>query len=339
MQRTLVRMFNRNFVVLACIIDITVALVPAFLLWNVQMRRQTKLVLDALFALGLVTAAMSIGRAAAINYDNITTDSTCEPKNPSRISAIDQTLGKLMPNKWFGMVEEKCGIIFACGPAVRQFFAYRAKTGSFLPSKSQGPRNEDFTRMRRRITLRDVFWFRPNALAESRATQPKSRTSLSENEQTKSDVEATAQISVLDTWWGRLYRAIPGKSPKSTNTVDTGQLKENKVPLTDSTAEKGRIERKYKKWGLTPRNKQASNGSNSTSAPFLLSNSGTSNTETNQHFEMDSNLGEVLADPVRSLVPASKRMSAQEGEDHNPTPAHGFNSDGSPDHTSTWRRA
>ena len=58
-------------------IDLTVAFLPAFLLWKVQMKRKTKVVLHILFALGIVTAAISIGRAAAINFRNLTTDTTC----------------------------------------------------------------------------------------------------------------------------------------------------------------------------------------------------------------------------------------------------------------------
>ena len=44
--------------VLACIIDIVTALIPQFLLWKVQMKRQTKLLLDVVFALGLITAGL-----------------------------------------------------------------------------------------------------------------------------------------------------------------------------------------------------------------------------------------------------------------------------------------
>ena len=65
------------FLVLACVIDITTALIPQFLLWKVKMRDSTKLSLNVIFALGLITAAMSIGRVAATNYGTVETDQSC----------------------------------------------------------------------------------------------------------------------------------------------------------------------------------------------------------------------------------------------------------------------
>ena len=63
---------------LACIIDITTALLPQFLLWNVQMKSQTKHTLNLIFCLGLLTAALSIGRAATSTRINFEHDSSCE---------------------------------------------------------------------------------------------------------------------------------------------------------------------------------------------------------------------------------------------------------------------
>lgn len=226
-----------------------------------------------------------------------------------------------MPNKWFGMIEEKCGITFACGPAVRQFFAYRSRTGTFLPSAERRPRNEDFNKMRRRITLRDIFWFRPNMLSDSsKSTSHPSSDPTSESRQTDmaADIDATAKTSVLDMWWGRLFRAVPGPSSRSNNhsTVDTGKLKENKRPLTDSAGEeRSRIWGKYKKWGLLRNTQTSDSSSRATSTPFLLTDSGTSAANATGHqqhsrFGRDNSLGEVLADPVRSLVPAEQRFSS-----------------------------
>lgn len=42
------------------------------------MKRKTKVVLDIIFALGLVTAALSIGRAATITRETISNDVTCK---------------------------------------------------------------------------------------------------------------------------------------------------------------------------------------------------------------------------------------------------------------------
>ena len=63
--------------VLASVIDIVTALIPAFLLWRVQMKRSTKIVLDVIFLLGFVTAALSVGRAATTDESTWSTDITC----------------------------------------------------------------------------------------------------------------------------------------------------------------------------------------------------------------------------------------------------------------------
>lgn len=47
------------------------------LLWNVKMRASTKRILNILFGLSLVTAALSIGRAATITKKTLTEDTTC----------------------------------------------------------------------------------------------------------------------------------------------------------------------------------------------------------------------------------------------------------------------
>ena len=69
---------NRQRTVLSCIVDIATATVPAFLLWNVRMRRRTKIVLNIIFTLGVVTAGLSIGRAVTSPETIFETDLTCK---------------------------------------------------------------------------------------------------------------------------------------------------------------------------------------------------------------------------------------------------------------------
>ena len=64
--------------VLACIIDITTAAIPAFLLWDLKMKRSTKVVLDTIFALGLITAGLSIGRVVTTKNSTWQSDMTCK---------------------------------------------------------------------------------------------------------------------------------------------------------------------------------------------------------------------------------------------------------------------
>lgn len=107
------------------------------------MRPRTKRVLNIIFALGILTSATSIGRAATINPGALKVDTTW----------------RLMPSKWFAMFEEKLGIIFACCPAIRQCIGYRRRVGTFKPTKHRQHGEEDFVKMRGRITWRDVLWF------------------------------------------------------------------------------------------------------------------------------------------------------------------------------------
>ena len=64
--------------VLSCCIDITTSLIPVFLLWGVQIKPSTKRTLNFIFCFGVITAAMSIGRAATTTKHNLETDSTCK---------------------------------------------------------------------------------------------------------------------------------------------------------------------------------------------------------------------------------------------------------------------
>ena len=65
-------------IALSCVCDITTALIPQFLLWNVQMKRRTKQHLSIIFGLSLITAALSIARAATTTRKTLTEDTTCE---------------------------------------------------------------------------------------------------------------------------------------------------------------------------------------------------------------------------------------------------------------------
>ena len=64
-------------IVLSCVTDLITAMIPQFLIWDVKMKESTKLQLNIIFGLGLLTSAMCIGRAATINKSAMTIDSTC----------------------------------------------------------------------------------------------------------------------------------------------------------------------------------------------------------------------------------------------------------------------
>lgn len=100
---------------------------------------KTKRQLNVIFSLGLVTAFYNHSIPSLLAYSSI---------------------GNMVPSYYFTVFEDKLGIIFACAPAIRQCGAYRSPTHTFLPSKQQQYPSEDFEKMRYRISLRDIFWYR-----------------------------------------------------------------------------------------------------------------------------------------------------------------------------------
>ncbi|KAI9658031.1 MAG: hypothetical protein M1821_002691 [Bathelium mastoideum] len=205
--------------ILACLIDITTALIPQFLLWNIKMKRTTKLSLDIIFALGLITAGLSIGRVASMNHGVWETD----------------TGWRAMNSDTFSMVEEKCGIIFASGPAIRQFIAYYRRVGTFAPTKKRQRPEEDFVGFRRRVNLRDIFWYRQAPVTNGRVLRPQqmfhpptsdvSSANQSLGEKDVKIADKKAQRSMLDRLTGRAKRdGSPTDSNVSSN-MSSGKTK------------------------------------------------------------------------------------------------------------------
>ncbi|CAO1601331.1 hypothetical protein XANCAGTX0491_004999 [Xanthoria calcicola] len=189
---------NQINAALACVCDIATALVPQFLLWNVKMKLKTKRQLNLIFSLGLVTALLSIGRAATL----------------TRKALSEDTTWNMVPSYYFTMFEDKLGIIFACAPAIRQFWAYRSRTHTFLPSKQQQYPNEDFEKMRSRINLRDIFWYRQARTIGDRVLEasPIVRSSKSPPPEASSDDPQSSKdvtSSVLDTWEKKIKNIFP----------------------------------------------------------------------------------------------------------------------------------
>ncbi|KAI9710648.1 MAG: hypothetical protein M1828_002135 [Chrysothrix sp. TS-e1954] len=113
---------------LCSLMDFITALVPVFLLYGVRMKRRTKAALYAIFALGILTAACSLGRAGETSTAKLSNDTTW----------------RLIPTLMFGLFEEKCGIIVACLPAVRQLCVKISREGkgalrSTVPTTTRHP--------------------------------------------------------------------------------------------------------------------------------------------------------------------------------------------------------
>ena len=120
----------------------------------------------------------------------------------------DNCTGNMVPNYYFSMFEGKLGIILACGPAVRQFWAYKTRMRTCLPTKHRQYPNEDFEKMRFRINLRDIFWYRNAQVADTKAfdAPPILRSMSPPPDITSGNPKDSSQVSksVLDVWEKRI---------------------------------------------------------------------------------------------------------------------------------------
>lgn len=104
-------------------------------------------------------------------------------------------------------VEISMGIFFASCPVLRQFVVYVLRERTVLPSKQPPPPNHDFLTMRKRIALRDIFWYReasPKAALPLPNSSPKNCDKMLHHRK-------EVQNSSMDHVWGRLSQPfIPG---------------------------------------------------------------------------------------------------------------------------------
>ena len=120
----------------------------------------------------------------------------------------------MIPAYYCTMFECKLGIILACGPAIRQFWAYRSRTHTFLPSSQRQYPNEDFVKMRYRINLRDIFWYRKAQMVGDRVydATPIFRSKSPPPNASSGHPQSSSQVSnsALDVWEQRIKRVFRG---------------------------------------------------------------------------------------------------------------------------------
>ena len=155
-----------------------------------------------MFLLGLVTAGLSIGRVATTNTGIWDKD----------------TSWRIQPPNTFSMVEEKAGLVFACGPALRQLVVHVLRNKTILPRRRQQLPDEDFMKMRKKVKLRDIFWFR-NPHASQLATFTGSPVYPPEHyidSGTQQRAERAAKKSPLDSWKANAMAVFGKSSPNET---------------------------------------------------------------------------------------------------------------------------
>lgn len=84
-----------------------------------------------------------------------------KPAQHSSILAMltQSFIDRVLVPDYFKLVESKLGVVLACGPTIRQFFAHYNREHSFLPSANRPPPESDFRLFRHRVNVRDVFRF------------------------------------------------------------------------------------------------------------------------------------------------------------------------------------
>lgn len=195
------------------------------------------------------------------------------------------------------------GIICACGPSIRQFVAYIQRTGTALPSRSRQRPNEDFVKMRRRINIRDIFWYQSPHLTAGRVLDALPVRS----QKSAQDVESTAQKSLLGEWRRKFGRGLFGSTYGSSSDSRGTDTKGSSFGQTNysgssrgaanfSQNENTRIGRKYRGWGLLKDESTSTGASNDsqTQPPFL--NDDSAAMSANRDYE----LADALADPVKA---------------------------------------
>ena len=124
----------------------------------------------------------------------------------------DIRAGNSIRSYYVCMFEVKLGIIVACGPALRQFWAYRKRTKSWLPTKKRQYPNEDFEKMRYRINLRDVFWYRKAPMVGDRVYEAARifRNKSPPPDASSGNPQSSAKVknSVLDIWKKRIQNVM-----------------------------------------------------------------------------------------------------------------------------------
>ena len=117
----------------------------------------------------------------------------------------------MVPAYYCSMFECNLGILLVCGPAIRQFWAYRTRTHSFLPTKNRQYPNEDFEKMRYRVNIRDILWYRKAQMVGNKVfdASPIFRSKSPPPESSSGNPQESSQVtdSPLD-WWEKRIKKV-----------------------------------------------------------------------------------------------------------------------------------
>lgn len=120
-------------------------------------------------------------------------------------------------------VEISMGIFFASCPVLRQFCTYCLRNRTFLPTDNRIPPNSDFKAMRKRIALRDIFWYRQTAPNEESLPPNTNPTTPKDISQERLDVK----YSALDRIWAMCSKAFKPRKRASVSTSENGMVEQD----------------------------------------------------------------------------------------------------------------
>ncbi|KAF2712548.1 hypothetical protein K504DRAFT_401541 [Pleomassaria siparia CBS 279.74] len=120
--------------VLSIFMDLIIMPIPTAMVWNLQMRRNTKIAVVIIMSMGWVATAVSVGRFIVYYY-------RFSPNNSDKMYDISLIIS---------IVEPAVGIIAACAPAMKCLFRFPDDTSSYatavdVPSKHESKRRRSFT--------------------------------------------------------------------------------------------------------------------------------------------------------------------------------------------------
>lgn len=146
----------------------------------------------------------------------------------------------MIPAYYISSFECNLAIILACGPAIRQFWAYRSRTHTSLPTKRRQYPNEDFEKMRYRVNLRDVFWYRKAQMVGNKVfdAAPIFRSKSPPPDGSSGDPQSSSQVrnSILDVWEKRMKKVLnTGRDHKVIPFYVEALLPVPSILLTDTT--------------------------------------------------------------------------------------------------------
>ena len=128
------------------------------------------------------------------------------------------------------------GTFFACCPVIRQAIVYYWRHHTLLPVKGRNLPDQDFAAFRKRLTLRDIFWYRKatsNEISPPPNAPPQKPRDISEKDK-------PVKISAAGRIWRNTGRIFGVSRRKDYNNPDYNDVSHTEKALKPSQGENGK---------------------------------------------------------------------------------------------------